>query len=129
MYILRRRTKIKKLFSHFVTTFHNFAHKTKTGCAARVVKLILETRYLNDLFLYLHTVYFSWHKLLNYCLKNQWFLNLNCILLIIKLAESLEILLYEPKGYSTIQHRWFGNRLPQHPETRLIILHGVISGP
>ena len=36
--------------------------------------------------------YFSWHKLIIWKFENPWFINFNCVLVIIKLAQVLEIL-------------------------------------
>ena len=57
---------------------------------------ILETRNVNDVCMNVRMFYVSWHKVLIWSLKNQWLLNFSCVLLIIKLAESLEILLSWP---------------------------------
>ena len=43
-------------------------------------------------------LYFSWHKVLTLSLKNQKFLNFNCVLLIIKFVEGFRISLFWPYG-------------------------------
>ena len=62
---------------HFTTTFHNFAFKIETSWAKRAAKPIFETRNVNDFCM----LYFSWHKVLICCLKNQWLSSFHCVLL------------------------------------------------
>ena len=38
-------------------------------------------------------IYFSWHKIITWGLRNQWFLNVKYVLSIIKVAEGIKILL------------------------------------
>ena len=81
-YILKKGPK-----SHFMTAFHNFAFEEETDRAKRLVSSILETRiwciYLHDLLFFTWSVY----------LEPEKFVDFNCVQLIIKLSEGLEILL------------------------------------
>ena len=85
-------SKSQKKILHFITKFLNFSLKIKPGWSTWVLKPTLETRNVNDIWM----VYFSWHKALIWILKNQWLLNFNCALIMIKLVEGLGILLSWP---------------------------------
>ena len=66
--------------------------------------------------IYLCTPYFSWHKVLIWSLKNYWFLNFNCVLLIMKIGQALEILLSWPWGTPLPMHlTCFGEPLVTAP--------------
>ena len=85
-------SKSQKKILHFITKFLNFSLKIKPGWSTWVLKPTLETRNVNDVWM----VYFSWHKVLIWILKNQWLLNFNGVLLVIQLVEGLGILLSWP---------------------------------
>ena len=79
-----------------MTTFHNYVLKVETGWAARMFKSILETRNVNCVCEYVWLPFLT--QIIIWSLRNQWFLNFNCFLLLIKLANGLEILLWWPMG-------------------------------
>lgn len=69
--------------------------------------------------------YFFWHKLIIWKFENQWFLNFNCVPLIIKLAQVLEILfsgLWEIP--LPIQLTFFRETFITTSWNKLIFLHG-----
>ena len=110
-------------FLYSISTFHNFALKVEPGWATRWFKSILETRNINNVFMYVCMVYFSWHKLLVWSLKNQWFLNFYCDLLIRVLKPSF----HDPGGTSQITCILFGKQFVISSWNKLIILHGDIK--
>ena len=74
--------------------------------------------------MYVCLFYFSWHTVIVKSLKSEWRLNFNCVLLIIQLAEDIEILLsWTWEIPLSIQITFLlGKNISQHPETRLTIL-------
>ena len=72
--------------------------------------------------------YFSRHKIIIWSFKNQWFLNFNCVLLIIKLAEGLEFFFWRPWEIPLPKQLTFlRKKFITTSWDNLIILHGDLK--
>ena len=75
------------------------------ACFSSFWKLVMSMMYMS---MY---GYFSWHKIIIWSFKNQWFLNFNCVLLIIKLAEGFEFFLKTLGDTSSQTTHIFGEKV------------------
>ena len=73
MYVLRKQAgKWKNMtFLHFMTTVNDFALEIDTFWAKRVAKPILETRYVNDVCIYIWFIYSQIKNLRRYNIKKN----------------------------------------------------------
>ena len=113
----------KHSFYNFSTTWNRATYIfEQNGLFSPFWKLEISITWCIKIYIYIY-IYVSWHKVLVWSLKNQWFLNFNCVLSLIKLAEGLEILLSWPLGIPPpMQLTLFAKSMPQHLETRLTML-------